>query len=183
MPDPSEEYSVLAAQVTGAHGVTGNVRVRLIGENAVVAADSLTCCKLIRIVPERGDAEAKMLTLHSLRKQTQPKGAWIAQFKELKHRNEAEEILGWGLFITEAERASLPEGEYYVDQLLGIALVTEEGHDLGRLTQVLHSPANDVYETDMGILVPAVAAFIVSVDIAAGKIVVRDMPGLRDGAA
>ena len=36
-----------------------------------------------------------MLTLHSLRKQTQPKGAWIAQFKELHHRNEAEEILGW----------------------------------------------------------------------------------------
>ncbi len=185
MPDteeqkPGEPYVVLAAQITGAHGVTGNVRVRLIGDNPAVAAQSLTQSKTVRCVPT-GDQEPFLLTLQSLRKQTQPKGAWIAQFKELKHRNEAEAIVGGSVYITEAQRAGLPDGEYYVDQLLGIALVTDTGHDLGLLTGVLHSPANDVYETDKDILVPAVKAFIIRVDLEARQILVRDMPGLRDG--
>lgn len=187
MPDVEEQIggeacSVLAAQVTGAHGVTGNVRVRLIGDNPSVAAQSLTQAKIVRVVPS-GEQAARALTLLSLRKQTQPKGAWIAQFKELKHRNDAEEIIGASVYITEAQRAGLPDGEYYVDQLLGIPLVTDTGHNLGLLTDVLNSPANDVYETDKNILVPAVAEFIIAVDLDARQILVRDMPGLREGGA
>lgn len=178
----SEQYVVLAAQVIGAHGVTGNVRVRLIGDNPSVAAQSLTQSKTVRCVPS-GEGEARLLTVQSLRKQTQPKGAWIAQFKELKHRNDAEALLGCSIYITEAHRAGLPDGEYYVDQLLGISLVTDTGHHLGLLTDVLYSPANDVYVTDKDILVPAVAEFIIKVDLEARQIQVRDMPGLREGGA
>lgn len=187
MPDieeqtTTEQYVVLAAQITGAHGVTGNVRVRLIGDNPSVAAQSLTQSKTVRCVPT-GDGETRMLTLLSLRKQTQPKGAWIAQFKELKHRSDAEELVGGSVYITESQRATLTDGEYYVDQLLGIALVTDTGHDLGLLTDVLNSPANDVYVTDKDILVPAVSAFVIGVDLDARQILVRDMPGLREGGA
>lgn len=185
MPDTeeqtgSEHYVVLAALVTGAHGVTGNVRVRLIGDNPAVAAQSLTQSKSVKCVP-LGEGTPRLLTLLSLRKQTQPKGAWIAQFKEFKHRNEAEELVGGSVYITEAQRAGLPDGEYYVDALLGISLVTDTGHDLGLLTDVLNSPANDVYVTDKEVLVPAVEAFIISVDLDARQILVRDMPGLREG--
>lgn len=185
MPDTeeqtsSEPYVVLAAQVTGAHGVTGNVRVRLIGDNPAVAAQSLIQSKSVRCVPP-GDGKPRVLTLLSLRKQTQPKGAWIAQFKEIKHRNDAEEMVGGSVYITEAQRASLPDGEYYVDALLGISLVTDTGHELGLLTDVLNSPANDVYVTDKDVLVPAVEAFIINVDLDARQILVRDMPGLREG--
>lgn len=184
MPDTQEQttdehYSVLAALVTGAHGVTGNVRVRLIGDNPAVAAQSLTQSKSVQCTPPGG--EARMLTLLSLRKQTQPKGAWIAQFKELKHRNDAEKIVGGSVYITEAQRAALTDGEYYVDDLLGSRLVTDTGHDLGLLTDVLNSPANDVYVTDKDILVPAVEAFIIQVDVDGRQILVRDMPGLREG--
>jgi len=179
----SEQYVVLAAQITGAHGVTGNVRVRLIGDNPVVTAQSLTQSKTVRCVPIGGEGEARELTLLSLRKQTQPKGAWIAQFKELKHRNDAEALLGGSIYITEAQRAKLSDGEYYVDQLLGIAMVTDTGHDLGLLTDVLNSPANDVYVTDKDILVPAVSAFIIGIDLDARQILVRDVPGLREGGA
>lgn len=178
---PSQgEHIVLAAQITGAHGVTGNVRVRLIGDNPQVAAQSLLEAKIVRLVPQGEDA-GRNLTLLSLRKQTQPKGAWIAQFREVKHRNDAEQIVGGSLYITEAQRTALPDGEYYVDALLGIALVTDTGHALGALTEVLHSPANDVYATDKDILVPAVSAFIISIDLGVRQIVVRDMPGLRKG--
>ena len=121
-----------------------------------------------------------MLTLRSLRKQTQPKGAWIAQWRQITQRTDAEALYGWEVRIKETARAALPAGEYYVDQLLGLRVVTDTGSSLGMLADVLHSPANDVYETDTGILVPAVAEFVVRVDVEAGEIVVRDAPGLRE---
>ena len=179
-----EKYSVLAAQVAGAHGVGGNVRLRLVGEHTDASVRSLQSCRTVRLTgPARLDAPARDLTLSSLRRQTQPKGAWLARFKEVKDRNGAEELVGWSVYIPEDGRAPLPEGEYYVDELVGLDVVTDTGRPLGKLTDVLYSPANDVYETDRGILIPAVAAFILGIDLGRRKITVQDTPGLADDAA
>ena len=175
----NETYPVLAAHVAGAHGVGGNVRLRLVGENHELTARSLQASRTVRLV---GPAEgaSRDLILSSLRRQMQPKGAWLAHFKEVKNRNAAEELTGWSVYIPETARAPLPKGEYYVDQLVGLDIVTDTGKPLGKLVDVIHSPANDVYETDRGVLVPAVAAFLIEIDIAAGRITVRDVPGLVD---
>ena len=141
---------MLAAVITGAHGVTGNVRLRLIGENAQLTAQSLQGSGTVWVCPPSGDTPGRFLTLRSLRKQTQPKGAWIAQWREITHRLDAEALYGWELRIREAARAALPPGEYYVDDLLGLAVQTDTGANLGTLADVLHSPANDVYEMDTG---------------------------------
>ena len=177
-----ENYSVLAAQVAGAHGVGGNVRLRLVGDNPDAAARSLQSCRTVRLAGPEG-AAARDLTLSSLRRQTQPKGAWLARFKEVKDRTAAEVLVGWSVYIPESGRASLPEGEYYVDELVGLDIVTDTGKPLGKLTDVIYSPANDVYETDKGVLIPAVAAFILEIDLGRRKITVRDTPGLLDDEA
>ena len=57
--------------------------------------------------------------------------------------------------------------------------MTDTGRSLGKLADVIHSPANDVYETDTGVLVPAVSAFVIEINLAS-RILVRDMPGLGD---
>ncbi len=175
-----EEFSVLAAQVTGAHGVTGNVRMRLIGANAEVGARSLQIGKAIRAAKD-DPASERMLTLTSLRRLGGVKGAWIAHFKEVKDRTEAEAMAGFALYIRESERPTLPDGEYYVDHLLGLDVVTDTGFGLGKLTDVLNTPANDVYVTESGVLVPAVGEFIQGVDLDARRITVHDLPGLREG--
>jgi 16S rRNA processing protein RimM len=175
----SEQFSVLAAQITGAHGVGGNVRLRLIGENPDAAVRSLQSCTTVFLAPPKGE-ESRMLTLASLRKQDGTKGAWIAHFKEAKDRNAAEALVGWDIFIPEDSRAPLPQGEYYVDQLVGLDVITDTGRSLGKMTDVIHSPANDVYETDLGVLIPSVSAFILSVDLGSRQITVRDTPGLLD---
>ncbi len=175
----SDSEMILAAIVTGAHGVTGNVRLKLVGDNPAVAAQTLQQNKTVQVSKDDGEAP-RTLTLLSLRKQTQPKGAWIAHFKETASRTDAETLLGCSVYVPEAGRAPLPKGEYYVDQLRGLLLVTEMGHDLGRLADVLHTPAHDVYVCDTGVMVPAVSAFLVQIDLDAGRIVVRDVPGLRD---
>ena len=162
-----KKYPVLAAQVAGAHGVGGNVRLRLVGRTRRRRA-------LPPVLPDRsvgragGQAE-RDLTLSSLRRQTQPKGAWLAHFKEVKDRTGAEALVGWSVFIPEAGRAPLPDGEYYVDQLVGLDVVTDTGKPLGKLTDVIYSPANDVYETDTGVLIPAVGAFILEIDLGGAR--------------
>jgi 16S rRNA processing protein RimM len=60
-------------------------------------------------------------------------------------------------------------------------VVTDTGHGLGKLTDVLNTPANDVYVTESGVLVPAVPAFIQGVDLEMRRITVHDLPGLREG--
>ena len=174
-----EQFSVLAARVTGAHGVGGNVRLRLIGEHPDAAVRSLQSCDTVRLASPAG-VEGRELTLASLRRQEGPKGAWVAHFKEVKDRSAAEALVGWDVLIPEAARAPLPPGEYYVDQLVGLEVVTDTGRPLGRMTDVIHSPANDVYETDLGVLIPSVSAFILGVDLDARRITVRDTPGLLD---
>ena len=67
-----------------------------------------------------------------------------------------------------------------MDQLVGLSLVTDTGHSLGRLSEVITSPASDVYMTDTGVMVAAVAEYILGVDLGSGTIQVRDVPGLRE---
>ena len=72
-------------------------------------------------------------------------------------------------------RASLPaldEDEYYAFQLVGLAVEEEGGRVVGRVTDVLEYPANDVLELDSGLLLPLVEACVRKVDLDQGRIVI-----------
>jgi 16S rRNA processing protein RimM len=167
---------VRAAEIAGAHGVGGNVRLRVIG-SPDVALDAL---RRARKIACRGTADEpdRLLTLGSVRRNSNAKGAWIGRFKELKDRPAVEKLYGYGLFVREGERPRLEDGVYYVDELMGSEVITDAGRKLGSLTEVLNTPANDVYVTDLGAMIPAVAAFVVNVDKSARCITVKDVPGL-----
>jgi len=178
----TEDYSVLAAEVAGAHGVSGSLRLRLVGESSHetssdAAARSLKVGRTVRLL-RAGDGFHQDLTLKGLRRQ--PKGVWIAQFKEVTDRSGAEAFHGCSVLIRESERAPLPDGEYYVDQLLGLDVLTDADRSLGKLSDVLTTPAHDVYMTDAGAMIPVAGDFVVSVSLDDRKIVVRDVPGLMD---
>jgi len=170
--------TVLAAQVTGAHGVSGNVRLKLIGGNASVAEEALRNAPTISA--QRDGVFERELVLTTLKKQVQPKGGWIARFKGVTDRLEAEELYGCNLLVAEQSLPSLPDGEFYVDQLLGCAVVTHAGRPLGDLADILNAPAHDVYVTSTGAMIPAVSAHVMSVNVETRTIVVADMPGLLD---
>ena len=79
-------------------------------------------------------------------------------------------------------RETLPElagdGEFYVFELVGLAVEDEAGRLLGRVRDVLEYPANDVLELDSGASLPLVGACVRQVDLAAGRIVVA--PGFAE---
>ncbi len=79
----------------------------------------------------------------------------------------------------EVERAELPpteDGEFYVFQLVGLAVEEEGGRALGRVQAVEPGVANDVLELDSGVALPLVSAWVREVDLEAGRILIA--PGL-----
>jgi 16S rRNA processing protein RimM len=75
----------------------------------------------------------------------------------------------------EVPRASLPaadKGSFYVFQLVGLEVVDEGGHELGRVADVAPGVANDVLELDSGLALPMVEDCVRRVDLDGGRIVV-----------
>ena len=75
----------------------------------------------------------------------------------------------------EIDRSALPEpdpGEYYVAQLVGLAVVEQGGRELGAVSDVLSYPANDVLEVDGTLLLPMVEDCVLEVDLESRRIVV-----------
>ena len=86
------------------------------------------------------------------------------------------------VYVNTADRPPLPEGEYYHHQLLGLRVVDDEGHELGRLIEILTTKANDIYmvrgESGPDILLPAIESVILDIDLQNGLMQVHLLPGL-----
>lgn len=122
---------VTLAAVAGAHGVTGEVRLKLFGEG--VAA----------LTRYRAFNDAK-LTVQKLREDG--KGGAIARFAEVTDRNAAEALRGTLLTVRRSEMPPLAEGEYYHADLIGLPCVSSEGEALGECVAVENFGAGDVLE-------------------------------------
>ncbi|MBO0705097.1 MAG: 16S rRNA processing protein RimM [Candidatus Dormibacteraeota bacterium] len=101
----------------------------------------------------------------------------VVKLRGLETRNDAEALRGRLLEVPESDQRPLPDGAWYLDDLLGLAVVTESGRRLGTITEILERPANDVWlvQGDRGeTLVPAVRDAVQEVDLPAGRVTVGD---------
>jgi 16S rRNA processing protein RimM len=111
----------------------------------------------------------------------------VVRFDGVESRNEADELRGATFFLPESELPSLPEGEYYSYQILGMDVVTDTGKDLGKVTQIFTAGDNDVYVVKRGsgndireVLIPALDSVVLKVDIEERKMTVKEVEGLLD---
>ena len=130
---PEGERAITLAAVVGAHGVTGEVRVKLFGEG--VAALSA----------HRAFNQGS-LTLSKLR--DDGKGGAIARFAEIADRTAAEKLRGTALTVPRSALPALGEGEYYHADLIGLAAVSDAGQALGTVVAVDNFGAGDVIEIE-----------------------------------
>ena len=87
------------------------------------------------------------------------------------------------LAVPRAAAAVLPEGRYYVFDILGMAVVTDTGEALGVVDEVIRTPANDVFVARGprgDVLIPAVASVVLAVQAEARRNVLRPPPGPRE---
>ena len=99
-------------------------------------------------------------------------------------RNAAETLRNKELYLDRAKLWDIPDGTYFVSDLLGAECRDEEGRVLGHFAEVIQNPAQDIYVIEDGAkarhMVPAVKAFIKSVDIKNRLIIIHTIPGLFD---
>jgi 16S rRNA processing protein RimM len=110
-------------------------------------------------------------------------GMCILKLAGVCERSEAEKLRETFLLVGEERVVPLPENRYYIYQLLGLPVYTEQGRLLGKLAEVLPTGGNDVWvvQTQTGqILLPAIRQVIRGVDLEAKRIVVHLLPGLSD---
>ncbi len=108
----------------------------------------------------------------------------ILKFKGIDSLNDVEKYKGKSLWVNREHAVRLRKDEYFVVDLIGIAVVDELGEPVGVLTDVIETGANDVYVVDMGeekeVLLPAIKECILGVDIENKKMTVHMMDGLLD---
>jgi 16S rRNA processing protein RimM len=124
---------VTLAAIAGAHGVTGEVRLKLFGEG--VAA-----------LKRHKRFNAGALTLKSLRDDN--KGGAIARFAEIADRTAAEKLRGTALTVPRSALAPLDKGEYYHTDLIGLAAISDAGEALGTVIAVENFGAGDILEIE-----------------------------------
>ncbi|MEP2736180.1 MAG: ribosome maturation factor RimM [Erythrobacter sp.] len=123
------------AAITGAHGVTGEVRLKLFGEGV----EALSRIKTFDVGGAIGT-----LTLKKVR--SDKKTGAVARFAEVTDRNAAEKLRGT---LLTAPRDTLPQldaGEYYHVDLVGLSVLTNAGEAIGTVTEVVNYGATDILE-------------------------------------
>jgi 16S rRNA processing protein RimM len=108
----------------------------------------------------------------------------LLTFESFQNPEESGELRNQWVYVKTEDRPALPEGEYYHHQLLGLAVVSDEGHELGKMTGILDTGANDVYvvvsPSGREILLPAIEPVILDIDLERGKMLVHILPGLLE---
>ena len=107
------------------------------------------------------------------------KGALLALLEGVEDVNAAMRLKGRRVSIDRAD-APLEPGAFFIQDIIGARVVTEDGAELGALAEVIDAPAGMVYVVRGGTehLIPAVPEFVLSTDADAGVVTVRLIEGM-----
>ena len=165
-----------AGAVTRPHGTRGEVVVDL-------KRDLLDC--IVEKTEIRMTTAGGGENLRVVERARQHRGFLVLKLAKIETRDDAEALRGSTVWLTREQVGELPEGRYFVDDIIGIDVFTEDGEHLGAVSEVLNMPANDVYVVRGGgseILLPVIDDVVKDVDLKNRKMVVHLLEGLRQGA-
>ncbi|WEK56345.1 MAG: ribosome maturation factor RimM [Candidatus Cohnella colombiensis] len=170
-----EERLLNIGKIVNTHGIRGEIKVWPQTDFPDVRFKAGN--KLLMISPETGER----LTVEVTAAREQKK-MFILKLAAFNNINQVEQYKGWELKVTESERAPLSEGEYYVQDIVGCTVITDEDETLGTITDIITTGANDVWvvKLDKGkeLLVPVIDDVVLSVDIIERKVQIHLMEGL-----
>ncbi len=158
--------------IASTHGVRGEVKV------FPTTDDVKRFKKLKQVILDTG-REQKTLEIEGVKFFKQ---FVILKFKGIDNINDIEKYKGKSLLVDRANAVRLRKNEYFIADMIGLTVYTEDGEEFGTLRDVLETGANDVYIIDSlkhgEVLVPAIKQCILEVDIENGKMTIRLMEGL-----
>ncbi|MFD9981162.1 ribosome maturation factor RimM [Streptomyces massasporeus] len=169
---------LVVARIGRAHGIKGEVTVEVrtdepelrLGPGAVLTTDP---------------AGAGPLTIETGRVHS---GRLLLRFEGVSDRSGAEALRNT-LLIAEIDPEELPEGddEYYDHQLMDLDVVTADGTEVGRITEISHLPSQDLFIVERPdgseVMIPFVEEIVTEIDLEEQRAVINPPPGLIDDRA
>ena len=169
-----EEYLKVGV-ITAPHGVRGEVRV------FPTTDDPARFRSLEEVILQKGGRRET----HHIDSVKFSKNMVILKLSGIDSMNDAEPFRQWDLMIPRGQGVPLGDDEYYIADLIGMEVLTEEQERLGTITDVMQTGANDVYvvgsDTYGDILIPAIKACILQVSVRENRMTVHLLPGLLPG--
>lgn len=157
--------------ISSTHGIRGEVKV------FPTTDDAARFKKLKKVLLDTGKEQLE-LEVQSVKFFKQ---FVIVKFKGIDNINDIEIYKGKSLLVPREDAVALGKDEYYIADLIGMEVFTEEGR-LGVLKDVMETGANEVYIIDSNrhgeVLIPAIKQCILDVDIEGRKMKIHLMDGL-----
>jgi 16S rRNA processing protein RimM len=171
---PETNGLILIGKISGTHGIRGQVRI------VPYSGDpgSITSLRTLLLSAPHGNYES-----FEIAGATEHKKRALVTFRGLDHIDQALPLVGREVYVRRDQLPELPEGEFYWYDLMGVAVTTEDGENLGEIADILETGGNDVYVVRSGereFLIPATTDVVLEVDLDHRKMVVRPLEGLLD---
>ncbi|MHB0857897.1 MAG: ribosome maturation factor RimM [Anaerolineae bacterium] len=166
---PSLSYLVIG-RVIGARGVQGELKIKLETDDPA----RFHALRQVLMGETHQPFQVQRARVHL--------GQGLLTLRDIDNRDAAEQWRGALVYVAIENAAALEEGEYFYHQLVGLAVVTVQGEELGTLTEILATGANDVYVVRGSggeLLLPAIKDVIQQIDLEQGRMLVRIPEGLR----
>lgn len=171
---PTPDNTILIGQIVAAFGVRGQVKMKAITEQI----DHLRRrVRTLYVGPKLQEYTLKGLIEHK-------PSLLILTLANVTTREQAEDLRGQDVAILESQAAPLEEGEYFIHQLYGLMVVTDQGEEIGKVREVLETGANEVLVVARpgkpDGLIPMIRDVVQDFDPACGRVVIHPIAGLLD---
>lgn len=163
-----------AGKIVNTHGLRGEVKV-------VPWTDYPEDFEDIEYVYVKRKTGDEKLHISSVKYQ---KNNLIVKFSEIKDIDEAQTYKNQILYVEREMLGELPEGVYYIADLIGLSVMDEEGVKIGVIEDVINTGANDIYdvkrEGKKNLLIPVIDEIVKEVDIENKTVRIKMMEGLDE---
>ncbi|MGI6648173.1 MAG: ribosome maturation factor RimM [Bacillota bacterium] len=169
-----KEKLISIGQVTTTHGVYGELRV-------LPLTDFPERFSRLQQVVASLNGEQISLEVESARTFKQ---FVLLKFVGINDCEQAIKLKNALLQVPSSELMPLPEGHYYIFQIVGLSVYTVDGRYLGRIKEVFRTGSNDVYqvvgEQSKEVLVPALREVVEQIDLEQQRVIIRPLPGMLE---
>lgn len=159
-------------QIVNTFGIKGMVKVMPFTENIERFSKMKTV--YVKNKKENKKYEIEEVKYH--------KNMVLIKFKGIENPEQADLLRQCYLLVDRADEEPLEEGTYYIVDMIGLEVYTEEGELLGILEDIFNTGSNDIYvvKNELGkqILLPSIPDVIKKIDMPNKKIIVHLLPGL-----
>jgi len=156
---------ILVGRIVRPHGIKGDVYIHPFSDNP--GRFSVGSCFQL--------ANGRMVEIERVSKHPS-KNLYRVHLKGINSRNDAEDMVGENLYISEEDLPQLDQGEFYIYQLIGLDVISTEGNLVGRVKELLETGGVDVLVVSRyghkDLLIPFAKEYVKQVDMGQGKIVV-----------